>query len=258
MSSVVQEPVVSLHSVELANINLNGVRLLCKVQVENPNGFDIPFPEVDWKLFINNNSFVNGTVRNNQRIRARNTTIVEVPVNLEYLGILNSFASLLGSRQVGYKTELGVRFSLPVIRDKTWRFEHEGSLPLPQLPQVNRPSMAIENANITRAIVNVTINVVNPNPFEIPSPKIAYDYQLNRNSFIKGNIENETPLAANSTTPVRFQLIVNYADLFRSFAAMRNLFEVPSLLVVTCDLGIPFLRSEPLRLEVSGTLPVLR
>jgi len=256
--SVVQEPVLSLHSVEIAAINLNGAQLLCKVQVENPNGFDIPFPQTNWEIFINDNSFISGTVKNNHRIKGRDKTIVEVPINLEYAGIFNSFRSLMTSTQIGYKAALGLTFNIPVLGDKVWNFEHEGTIPVPQLPQVRAPVLRMENANITRAIMNVTVNITNPNPFEIPTPKITYDYLLNRNSFIKGEVINEGSLAANSTTPVVFQLTVTYSDLFRSFSAMRNLFEVPSLLVLTCDLGMPALRSDPLRFEVSGTLPILR
>ncbi|MCL2441579.1 MAG: LEA type 2 family protein [Treponema sp.] len=257
LRSVFQEPVVSLHSAELTGISFIGAQFLCKVQVQNPNSFDIPFPETDWEFFINNNSFLKGTVKNNQRIRARSTTIVDVPVSFEYVQMFNSFRSLLGSRQTGYKVALGVKIPLPILGDKVWNFEHEGTLPVLQMPQVNRPSMRMENADINRAIINVTVNVQNPNPFPIPSPKITYDYQLNRNSFIKGTIENEGLLAASASTPVVFQLIVNYADLFRSFSAMRNLFEVPSLLILTCDLGIPVF-SDILRFEVGGTLPLFR
>jgi len=256
--AALQEPVVTLQSVEVANFNLDSVQLLCKVRVENPNAYEIPFPETDWNLFINTNSFVGGTVKNNNRLRGNGSSVVDVPVNLSYLELLNTFASLRGSRQVNYKVALGVKFNLPVLGNKVWNFEHEGALPMPQLPTVSRPTIRMENANTTRAILNVTMNVQNPNPFPIPSPKLTYDFLLNRNSFIRGEIENNAPLAASATTPVTFQLTVNYADLFRSFTALRNLFEVPTLLIVTCDLGSPIFGSEPQRFEVSGTLPVLR
>jgi len=232
--------------------------MLCKVQIENPNGFEIPFPETDWELFLNTHSFVSGTIKNNNKIKARNTVIVEVPVNLTYLEIFNTFNSLRVSQQADYKVALGLKFSHPLLRERVWNFEHDGSLPIPQLPQVRTPSMRMENANTTRAEIVVTVNMVNPNPFSIPSPKLTYDYQLNRSSFIRGEIDNEGPLAANTTTPVVFRLIVTYADLFRNFAAMRNLFEVNSLLIMTCDFNMPGLNSEPLRFEVAGRLPILR
>lgn len=258
LMSAFQEPVVSLHSVELASINLNGAQILCKVQVENPNGFDIPFPETDWEFFINTNSFVSGTVKNNHKIKARNKTIVDIPVDLKYIEIFNTFKSLIGTQKVDYKVALGLKFPLPLIRDRVWAFEHSDSLPIPQLPRVRTPSMRMESANTTRAEITATVNVENPNPFELPMPRIEYEYQLNKNSFIKGNLENEGVLPANKTTPVTFKLVVTYADLFRSFASLFTQFQVNSLLIITCDFGIPALSSEPVRYEVSGTLPVLR
>jgi len=258
LSAVFQEPVVTLRSAEVTNINLNGVQLLCKIQVENPNRFNIPFPETDWAVLINSNSFVSGTIKNDHRIGANSRTIVDIPVNLEYTGLFNSFKSLLGTRQIGYKVALGVKIPLPVLGDKVWNFEHSGDIPLPQLPQVSRPSVRMDNANPTRAIMTISMNVTNPNSFEIPAPVITYDYLLNRNSFIKGEIKNDGKLAPNAATPVTFQLTVTYADLFRSFSSLRNLYEVASLLIVTCNLGIPYFGSEPLRYEVAGTLPILR
>jgi len=258
LTSVLQEPVLSLQSVEIAGISLNGAQVLCKIEVENPNGFDIPFPETDWEFFVNANSFVKGTVKNNHKIKARNKTVVDVPVDLKYLEILNTFQSLVGGKLVYYKIALGLKFPIPVIRDKVWTFEHADSLPFPQPPRVRAPSMRMENANTTRAEISVTVNVENPNPFDIPVPKIEYDYQLNRNTFIKGNLENEGVLAAGKVTPVTFKLVVTYADLFRSFSSLLNQYQVNSLLVVTCDFGNPLLGSAPQRFEVPGTLPVLR
>jgi len=253
-----QEPKLSLQSVEIANINLDSVKMLCKVQVENPNGFDLPFPETDWEFFINAGSFAKGNLKNNHKVKARNSALVDVPVELKYSDVFASFKSLAGSKEVDYKVALGLKFPYPLIRDKVWTFEHEGMLPMPQLPRIRTPSMRMERADTTRAEINVTINVENPNPFELPMPKIEYDYRLNRNSFIKGNLENEGTLAANKVTPVTFKLIVNYADLFRNFASLLNAFQADSLLVITCDYGLPSLSSRPQSFEVSGTLPVLR
>ena len=67
-SSVVQEPKVSLNSVEIAGISINGVDMIVHVDVENPNGFSIPLPNIDWELFINKASFIQGTLKENKSI----------------------------------------------------------------------------------------------------------------------------------------------------------------------------------------------
>jgi LEA14-like dessication related protein len=259
VQAVIQEPVISLHSVQLADININRAHLLCLVQVQNPNGFDLPFPQTDWELFINRNFFAGASVagRSGQRLGARDTTMVEVLLPIDYLGLFNSFVSLIGSREIGYKAALAVTFTLPVLGNMVWNLEHEGIVPLPQLPRLTMPSMRIESSNITRTEILVTINVENPNPFEIPSPRISYDYQLNRNSFISGQRESE-PLAASSITPIVFPITVNYADLFRSFTTLLTAREAASMLILTCDFNIPIFNVEPMRYEIAGTLPILR
>jgi LEA14-like dessication related protein len=250
-----QEPVISLHSTELASLTINGAQLLCKVRIENPNSFNIPFPETDWELFLNANSFIKGTVRNNERLKARGTTLVEVPVSFSYTDVFNTFASLIGSNQAGYKVALGVKFAIPVLGDKVWRFEHEGSIPFPQLPRITSPSMRLGNTSTSGVEVLVTVNFENPNTFDFPSPKITYNYMLNRNSFIRGIIEDEGPLAASATTPIVFRLMVNYADLFRSFASLITASQVSSQLTLSCDFGIPFINRQ-LNLDLSGSIPL--
>jgi LEA14-like dessication related protein len=253
-----EEPVISLHSVELTGVNINNVQLFCKVQVQNPNPYEIPFPQTNWELFINANSFLDGVITSNQKIKARNTVFIDVPVKLEYLDVFNAFLSLRGSNKAVYKIALAVNLSLPGLGNKVWNLDYQGEIPLPQLPRLSAPALVIENINSSRVEILVTMNIENPNIFEIPSPKFSYDYQLNRNSFIKGNIETEAPLAPSSVTPLSFRMIVNYADLFRSLTSLLTARDAASLLVITCDFGIPFLTRENRRFEVPGVLPVRR
>jgi len=256
LQTIILQPIISFHSVRLEGINLNGVQLLNFIQIENPNGFEIPFPEIGWDLFVNANSFISGVIRNNQRLRARDSTLVEVPVNLDYLGVFNSFASLIGSREFNYKTAFALRFNLPVLGNMVWNLEHEGIIPLPQLPRISAPSMRIGSSSLTGTEIIVSINVNNPNGFPIPTPKISYDYQVNRNSFIRGNVENEAPLSPSSNSQINIPIAINYLDLFQSFASLITAREVASNLVLTCDFDIPLFNAQPLRFETAGVLPL--
>ena len=257
LETVLQEPVVSLHSVELANMNINNVQLLCKVQIQNPNSFSIPFPETGWEVFLNAASFVSGVIKNDRSLSSKRTTIVEIPVTLNYLDIFNTFRSIRGTRQTAYKIALAVKMPIPLLGDKIWNLQHEGSLPVLQLPRISAPTMNIDVRDTSKVEIIATINVENPNVFPIPAPKFSYDYQLNRNSFIKGTIENEPPLAASSTTPISFRLVVNYADLIRSFAAsLLTGSSLSSNLRISGDFGIPAFSGDTFNYEVSGSLPL--
>jgi len=257
-TAAVQEPVITLQSVEIAGIDINGVQLLCKVEVNNPNPFDITFPETDWSFFINNNSFASGNIKNNQRIRARGSGIIEVPVSIDYINFFNSFRSFKGSKQAAYKLTLAVKIPIPVFEDRVWNLEYNGDFPLPQQPRFSSPSMRIENAGLNRADVVISINVENPNVFPLPAPVINYDFSINRNSFIRGEMANNRTLPPSSTTPLTLRLQISFTDLFRSFTALRNVREAASLLIFECDFGIPAFKGESLRFELPGSLPLPR
>ena len=253
-----QEPVISFHSASIPDITIYNAQILCKIQVQNPNSFEIPFPHTGWKLFINEKSYKNGEVKADGKIKARSTVFIDVPVKVEYLDFFKNFKPLIGSKQASYKIALAVKYSSHDFGEKSWNFDNSGDLPLPQLPLISQPNMVIESVDYSKAEIQVTINVENPNAFEIPSPKFFYDYQLNRKSFIKGNIEDEKPLAPSSVTPVKFRMVVNYADLFRTFSTFSFTRETASLLVLTCDFGIPVFSGESRRFEIPGTFPIRR
>ena len=256
VETVLREPAVSLASVELANISFNGLQLLSKVRVENPNGFEIPFPEVGWDLFINDNSFADGVIRNNQRIRARGATLVEIPVNLGYLEVFNTFASLVGRNQSDYKIALAVNIPLPVLGNRVWNFEHEGVFPLLQAPRLSMPSLRIDRMDLSGAEIVVSVNVDNPNVFALPPPRISYDLLVNRASFVQNQMEAAAPLAASSSTPVSFRTTIDYASVLRGFVGSLTAGEVPIQFNLDFDFAIPFFSGQSL--QIPGTLPLPR
>jgi len=256
VQSVLQEPIISLHSAELVKVNFSCAQLLCKVQVENPNIFDIPFPEVGWEIFVNANSFINGVVKNDRHIKARDTVIIEIPVNLEYIDLLNTFSSLFGKSQIDYKIALAAKFAIPVLGDKVWRYEPSGTVPLPQIPKLSAPVFRVEKANSSMVELFVSVNIENPNAFELPPPRISFNYKVNDTSFIQNTITSRTPIAASSVTPVVFGLIVYYTDIFRVLPSLRMLKDVPTTLDMSLSFAVPFFRGETFRLQLPGSLPL--
>ena len=258
LMDAIKFPVVSFHSAEIADINFNGVQLLCRLQVENLNAFEIPFPETAWEFFINNNSFTSAVIRKSERIRAGSTVFVDVLVDLNYLDVFNTISSLFGSERFGYKIALDIKVVLPVLGEMVWNLEHEGEIPIPQIPLFTAPSVRIENTNLLGAEVVFSVNIQNPNSFNLPSPRITYDYQLNGSSFIRGGSDNTGPLAANSTTPITLRVGISYADVIRTFANLITANQVSSSFNFTCDFDIPAFMGEAIRLDVPGTLPLPR
>jgi LEA14-like dessication related protein len=130
INSLIVDPKVSFKSVEIVNIGLSGVNLVAFVDVENPNSFSIPMPKVDWELFINKTPFINGTVEDSQTIKSRGKATLSVPISVSYDRLFNTFASLLGAKEVPYDLALSLRFPIPLLEHKVFKQSYSGRLPL--------------------------------------------------------------------------------------------------------------------------------
>ena len=130
LGSIFQEPKVLLNSVDIAGISLSGVDLIARVDVENPNGFSIPMPKIDWELFINSASFMQGVKENSETLGSRGKVTMDVPLRVSYDGLFRSFSSLIVAREAAYKLAMGLTFPIPIIENKVFHLDYSGLLPL--------------------------------------------------------------------------------------------------------------------------------
>jgi LEA14-like dessication related protein len=251
-------PLVSLRSVDITGVSLQGVDLLCTLELENPNSVDLPFPEIGWDLFINTGSFLSGTVENREPLKARGLTAVNIPVSLGYGDLLNALRSFREQADADYSISLEVRFLLPVLGERVWNFDYQGKIPLVRMIAFRNPSLKIENLDFSGADVVCSLDIENPNPFPLPFPAIDYSYAVRNSGFITGRAEFPGSLAAGKRTPAEIRLRAVFSDLYRSFSSLENAGEAAGLFSLTSLVSLPGYETEKISLEVPGSLPLLR
>ena len=215
LSSIVKNPVFSLHSMEITKITFTGTELLCKVNVENPNGIEIPFPEIDWEFFINSNSFISGTIKNNQNIKARATTVVDVPISLKYLEIFNTFVSLMNSKQADYKIALAAKFNLPVLGEKILPLEHEGSFPVLHTPSISFKGISLKNLSLTRIDFELSWEVENKNSFAMLMKDLSFNFAVNNATWASGKVPSAPKIEADKKTVIPLTFSINSLSMIK-------------------------------------------
>ena len=132
LDSYIQDPRVSFNSVNIASISLTGATIVALVDVENPNSFPIPMPNIEWELIVNNTSFTNGILENNEgiTIRSRENTTLNISVNVGYDRLFRTISSLIGTREAAYTLVLGLRFPTPLLQHRVFPLSYSGALPL--------------------------------------------------------------------------------------------------------------------------------
>ena len=256
ISSIIQEPKVSVRSVDLDKISFNGIDMICRLNVENPNAFDIPFPEIDWQLFINTNSFISGTLKNDTRLGRNRTVTVDVPFSVTYSGLYNTFTSLWDSKEAAYKIALGVRFPIALLESKTFNLDYSGSIPMLQIPKIEGFSFKTGKINLTGIEQDWTVMIDNPNIFPIPFPQFNWDYGVNNVPVLKGSLDAKGEIAALSKSPVTLKAAIQYVDLIRALGTLGNASELKSLMKMDSRLPIPALEKITQNFEIPAVIPV--
>jgi len=257
-NAVVQEPKLSFKSVDIAGVSLNGVNMIAHVDVENPNGFTIPLPKIDWELFINTASFIQGTIRNDKSLKSRETVTVDIPLSVTYDGLYRSVKSVIDTKEAAYEIALGVTFPIPIIENKVFKLDFSGVLPLPQLPKLSPGTVRISKIDFSGLELACGVNVENPNGFPIPFPTLNWNYDVNGVSVLKSSFAGAGEIAAGAAGAAVITVGVAFADILAAASSAVNSGDLKTNLALDTALPIPALNEMKSVLDIPGTIPVLK
>jgi len=187
VSKMITEPSVSFESVSVTGINFNGVDMKARINVQNGNSFSIPFPEINWNLFVANSSFLSGVIKNNTKIAANGSTSVELPFTVSYEGLFKTAANLINADEAAYRIDLAARFPVPVLDSKTFNVSFSGSLPMIKPPSLSFSGVTFNSLTLTKVEFVLSWLVDNKNAFAFNLDKLDYGFSVNGVSWTQGS-----------------------------------------------------------------------
>jgi LEA14-like dessication related protein len=220
LPNLISEPVVSFKGVTLTGISFDGADLTAVLNVENTNPFSIPVPEIDWELFIKDSSFLSGTIKSGDfsakaagvsggKLAASSVTPVSIPFHVPYKGLYTAISTLLSANEAPYRVSVGVRFSLPVIREKTFKAEFSGVIPMLKVPALSFRGVKFNSLSLQKVEFVLTWAVENKNAFAIDLDTLGYSFSVNNSQWAKGAAPRRYSLAAGKTTEVPVTVTIN-------------------------------------------------
>jgi len=219
-----REPKMFLRSVEFSRISFTGVDLLCKVNVENPNNFEIPHPEITWKFFAANEDFpfADGVIKNNSRINPRSTVTINIPVKVGYLELLDSFISLIARKNTNYKFVMDARIALEEQGNRNWHFEREGDLPILRVPAISFRNIELKRMSLTRLDFEVSLVIENGNSLDFLINNFSCDLTVNNSRWTGGRISGTPRLASGGRTVVPVSFTINSLNIVMDLISIIN------------------------------------
>ncbi len=130
-----QEPRIQLISVAPEQISFSGVKLICRLRIDNPNDVSIPIKGGKFNLEVEGTQVAQGALVDGFTIDARSSELVEVVVDVDSGRTIALAIQLLsaGEQDLEYALTGYVDVSISVLGRV--RFNETGSVPLLSQPE---------------------------------------------------------------------------------------------------------------------------
>lgn len=129
--AAMSEPVVSLRSVDVTGLGLQGGSMNVVLGVYNPNRYSLRAVKLTYNVFVDSAVLASGEVPTEQELAANDTTVVTLPVTFTYRGVGAAVTQMMGRGSVTYRVagDLGVRtpagtFTRPYSRVGTYAMKN--------------------------------------------------------------------------------------------------------------------------------------
>ena len=221
LPNVVSDPAVSFESVAMTAISFIGADMKARIKVQNDNPISIPFPEINWNLFVSDASFLSGVVKNGTKIAARGSTIIELPFSVSYEGLYKTISKLISADEAAYRIDLGLRFPLPLLENKTFNSSFKGSIPLPKLPSLSFSGIKFNSLSLTKVEFVLTWLIDNKNAFALNLDKLNYSFAVNGASWASGSAQHIT-IPARRATRVPVTVNINTISMIQEIVTLAT------------------------------------
>ena len=124
-----EKPRLNLVSLQMTSADMFNQQFVVRMNVQNPNDRDLPVNGIDYKIFLEGDSFADGTSNVPFVIPANGEKEFDLPVRTNFVSSLGRLLSLLnGKQQVRYQIEGTVMTKIGMIHKVP--FSESGSVDL--------------------------------------------------------------------------------------------------------------------------------
>ncbi len=202
----VRQPTISYSQMSIQSISFDEVTLLFDFDVNNPNQIGVTADQYSYEFFINQNSFLSGTQTENLRISRESTSLVQVPVSLNFSEVFNTFSSLVRRDSLSYELSTEVQFDVPGLGKQRVPISAAGELPIPRMPRIEFGGLNINNLSLAGADLEVGFRVSNPNSFGLSMANAAYVLNVNGRQWLDTRLGDTIRLGASESDMINIPI----------------------------------------------------
>lgn len=209
----IQEPNVEFSNVSIQNISFDGVTLLFDFDVTNPNSIGVNADGYSYEFFINDQSFLAGTQDEAISIDRESSSLIQVPVSMNFSELYQTFGSLVRQDSISYKLSTEVAFDMSAFGSRRVPVEASGVLPIPKPPRIRFGGLDVKNMSFSGADVEATFRVTNPNAFGIALSGAKYILDVNGRNWLDTELEERINISGSENKTIVIPIRLNTSQM---------------------------------------------
>ncbi len=223
VKSVAEKPELSVQGLKVTGISLSSVSLLLTLKVQNPNSYKLAISGYDYQIALDDKKILDGSDDKGFSVPAKDSSTVELPLTIGFIQAKELLASIGTDNQLKYDVKAKMKLAAPVLNLLSINAGKQGSIEIPQLPDVSFGNLDVKNISFTEASFILTMNVTNPNKFGMDIKDIDYTFSVAGEPWFSGALDQTIQLTQNQTTTVKIPLKVGLNKLGSGLlSALRN------------------------------------
>lgn len=206
----IKEPEVSFIGAELSKLSFDAVDFLFDLKIKNPNKIGIKLASFDYDFLINESSFIKGTQDRGLEIAGNGEETIRFPLSLRFSDLYQAFQILRNQGISSYRINVGLSFDIPILGAIRIPISKSGEFPLVKIPKISLDSVILENISLSGASLKIALKLNNPNIFAIILSNIKYQFNINGQNLISGNMEQKIQVNENNENIIQIPVSVNF------------------------------------------------
>lgn len=128
---------------------------------------------------------------------------------------------------------------------------------------LEQPEVRLQRAELTElsfegAEVTAYLSISNPNPVDISLAGFSWEFFLEGNRFLGGDVSDPIQISANGTSPLTVPVSFGFRELIDTVRSVGEAKEVEYLLDLELRFDLPIIGALSIPVQADGTLPVVR
>lgn len=210
LEQLVQKPEITFDSLGTRDMSLVEGTLLFRFNVANPNPVGLHLDDILYNLDINGQPFVSSRLNQGVNLVASGSSLLEIPVTVNYLKAFNSLAQFVKADALNYRLSGSAGVGPLRIPYRT-----SGALDVPKLPDISVENIAIDSLSFSGASLKLSLGMANPNAFVLRMDGLEYAARLGDLDLAQGVARQIAPLTANGRSTMAIDVNLDFMKLGR-------------------------------------------